>query len=347
MTETNERKSPEEIKTRILEALNDKPLNAQEISKSICSNWSTVKTYVEELAREGKIKEISFRGNSFYQKIIEDTYFNIPIKEAEREKFKFIFYNAIKIYKERTGKQIRRTELAKLSAELNTDLKLNLPIVWYIYGPMPLMIIDFQKDYTPKRIPENAREIEKAIDNWIKNSVRDRISELKIEYYQKSKNAVYFLKESIYQNLEKGKYDSISNILFEFLSAVISYDKKFKELVYELYEIASASEYIKLFEKKEFQNKFLLAFDSLWKYLASNMIFESLIGLGYSKEETELLIGPTIETKNHFASENMSELKEYFLEHLPEKVPIPKFSEMTEEARRIIDQWTDSGVWRE
>ena len=155
----NERKSPVEIKQKILEALNNKPLNAQEISKLINSNWSTVKNYVEELVNEKKIKEIVFGGQIIYQKIIEDTYFSIPIKEREREMLKFIFYNAIQSYKEIMGKPLRKTELAKLCAEINTDLNLNLPIVWYIYGPMPLMIIDTQKDYSTNFIPENANKI--------------------------------------------------------------------------------------------------------------------------------------------------------------------------------------------
>jgi len=90
-----------------------------------------------------------------------------------------------------------------------------------------------------------------------------------------------------------------------------------------------------------------LAFDALWKYLASNMLFESLIKLGYSKEETELLLGPAIETKNYFSQEILHELEEIYFENMPEKIPSPKFSAIDGEARKIIDQWMDSGVWRE
>lgn len=347
MIDVNERKSPEEIKQKILESLDKKPLNAQEISKAINSNWSTVKNYVEELVKEGKVKKIIFGGNTSYQRIIEDTYFNIPIKENDRETLKFIFYNARQKYREITGKIIRKTELAKLSAEVNSELKLGLPIVWYIYGPMPLMIIDLQKDYTPKLIPENAEEIKKAIHGWIKNNTRNLIRELRVEYYQKSKNTIYFIKEKIYRELEKERYDSISELVFEFFTAVISYDKRFEMTMVEFYEIASGANYLKLFENKAFQNKFLLTFDSLWKYLASNMLFESLLKLGYSKEETELLLGPAIETKNHFSHENLNELKELCLELIPKKVSSPKFKEIDEDARKTIDQWMESETWRE
>jgi len=343
----NERKTPEEIKQKILEALNNKPLNAQEISKAINSNWSTVKNYIDELIKERNVKEISFRNQIIYQKITGDTYFDIPIKEKDREMLKFIFSYSINKYKELIGKTIRRTELAKLSAEINTELNLNLPIVWYIYGPMPLMVIDIQKNYSTEFIPKNAQELKKAINNWIKTNIRDLIRELRVEYYQKSKNSLYVLKEKIYRELEKREYDSISNLVFDFLIAVISYDKRFEEIISEFYEIVSGANYTKLYSNPKFQNKILLAFDSLWKYIASNLLVDSLDKLGYSKEEREILLGPTIETKNHFANENIKELKELYLENLPEKVSAPKFVEFNEEARKVIDQWMESGVWRE
>jgi hypothetical protein len=342
-----ERKTPQEIKQKISEALNDKPLNAQEISKAINSNWSTVKNYVEELVKEGKAKEISFSGQTIYQKITGDTYYNIPIKEEQRQMLKFIFYNAIQKYKEINGKNIRKTELAKLCAEINIDLGLNLPIVWYIYGPMPLMIIEIQKDYATEFIPENSIKIKKAISDWIKQHSKSLIRELRVECYQKSKNNIYFLKEQIYQELESNRYEEISNLFFDFLIATLSYDKNFEEIMSEFNSIISGANYIKLFNDSEFKNKFLLAFDSLWKYIASKMLIDSLNRLGYSKETILILLGQSIETKKHFANENIAELKEIYLEKLPEKLTPPKLSTINEEARKVIDQWMESEVWRE
>ena len=346
MTE-NERKTPEEIKQKILEALDDKPLNAQDISKAISSNWSTVKNYVEGLAKEGKVKEISFKGQAVYLKITEDTYFNIPIKEKHREMFRFIFYNAINKYQEKTGKQIRKTELAKLSAELNSDLKLNLPIVWYLYGPMPLMIIDLKKDYNTDFKPENAEEIKTAISKWINENKRNLIRELRVEYYQKSKNTVYYLKEKIFQSLEKKDYSMIDDLFFDFLCSVISYNKKFEEIASEVYLIISGAGYMHLTDSPEFQNRFLLAFDSLWKYISIEMMIDSLKKLDYPVEEIWLLLGLLSDNKEHLAKENIAELREFYEEHLPEKIDAPKFTEVGEEARKIMSEWLDSGVWRD
>jgi gas vesicle protein len=342
----NERKSPEQIKEKILEALNDKPLNAQEISKSISSNWSTVRTYIEDLIQEKKVKELSFAGQTIYQKIIEDTYFSIPIKEQDRNLLKFIFYNAIKKYKQETGKLIKRTQLAKRCAEINTELNLNLPIVWYIYGPMPLMIIDSQKDYSTDFVPENAEKIKKAIEKWIKDNKKYIIRELKVEYYQKSKNDLYILKEKIYRDIELKKYNSVSSLFFDFLTSIISNDRNFQEIIEEFYSIISGANYIKLFDKPEFQNKFILAFDSVWKYIASKMLLDSLIKLGYHKEAISILLQQIIETKKHMANENINEMKEFYIENLPEKITPPKLEE-TKDIREIVDKWMDSGVWRE
>jgi predicted transcriptional regulator len=347
MAELNERKKPEEIKQKILETLNDKPLNAQEISKAINSNWSTVKSYVEEMIRERNIKEISYNDQVIYQKITGDTYFNIPITEEERDMLKFIFYNAIQKYKEITTKPIRKTELAKLCAEINTELDLKLPIVWYIYGPMPLMIIDSQKNYYTEFVPENSSKIKKAIEQWIRNNTKYLIRELRVEYYQKSKNTVYVLKEKIYRELETKKYKDISQLFFEFLTATLSYDRSFEEIMSEFYGIILGANYIKLFDKFEFQNKFLLAFDSLWKYIASKMLIDSLIKIGYSKQEISILLGQILENKYHMTVDNISELREVYIENLPEKLAPPKLTEIDSEARKVIDKWIDSEVWRE
>ena len=185
MADINERKTPREIKQKILEALNDRPLNAQEISKAISSNWSTVKNYVADLIIDKKVKKIVFGEKSIiYQKITGDTYFNIPLKDNDRNMLKFIFFNAIKEHKEITGKQIRRTDLAKLTDFVNCKLNLHLPIVWYIYGPMPLMIIDLQKNYSTEVLPKNAEEVKKTIKSWIIDKRKFKWIYLNIlEYY--------------------------------------------------------------------------------------------------------------------------------------------------------------------
>lgn len=345
----NERKTPEKIKEKILEALNNKPLNAQEISKEINSNWSTVKNYVEELIEEKKIKELTFgEKNIIYQRITGDTYYNIPITESQRETLKFIFYNAIKENSKLKGKPIRRTELAKMTYSLNSDLKLDLPLVWYIYGPMPLMIIDLQRDYFTEAIPKNADKIKEYIINWIKEKRKDKVKELRIECYQNSKNELYEIKEKIYQKLENGDFEELSSLSFDFLLKTVTFNKELEKLVERFYGIISGIMYLELQNKNLIiRNKILLSFDSIWRYIASKMLSSSLVLLNYSKEEIEIYLDSAIETKRYHAEEMLKELEERYLDLIPDKIPAPKLTVINDEARKVIDQWMDSEVWRE
>jgi hypothetical protein len=59
------------------------------------------------------------------------------------------------------------------------------------------------------------------------------------------------------------------------------------------------------------------------------------------------LVQLSIENKEHLASENIFDLKEFYIENIPEKLSGPKLSNINEDARKVIDEWTESGVWRE
>ncbi len=348
MVDASERKTPEKIKEKILEALNDKPLNALEISKQIESNWSTVKIYVEELVKEGKVKEINFgEKNIIYQKITGDTYYNIPIKPEQRDTLKFIFSNAIKIYRDKTGSDPRRTELAKLTYYINSELKLNLPVVWYIYGPMPLMIIDLQRDYSTNFVPKNSEKIAEYIINWIKDKRRVKVKELMIECYQTSKNELYESKEKIYQKLEKDDFGELSSISFDFYLNTVTFDKELEPLVRKFHETLSGALYLKLpTQNQMIKNKILLAFDSIWRYIASKMLRSSLISLKYSREEIEMYIGPVIETKRYQAEEMLKEFEEKYMDGIPDKIE-HKSSEVDKKISQVMGKWMDSGVWKE
>ena len=66
-----------------------------------------------------------------------------------------------------------------------------------------------------------------------------------------------------------------------------------------------------------------------------------------SKELILMVQSSAIETKKYQAEEMLKELEEKYLDFLPEKVSPPELSEINEEARKTIDQWTQSEVWRE
>lgn len=346
-----ERKSPEEIKEKILRALNSKPINAQDIGKAINSNWSTVKSYLTELISDGKVREVSFgEKNVIYLKVTGDTYFNLPIKEEDKKILKFIFSNAIKQYKESKGKQIRRTELAKITDYVNSKLNLNLPIVWYIHGPMPLLVMDLDKDYSFEYLPQKAEEINREITNWIKEKQRAKVREVVEECYTEQNNKLYQIKLKIYETLEE---DDLRKNLEELASLsrdfYLIYLGEFREsnleLVERFYGIVSG---ISLIGKinSVLRAKLILTFDAIWKFIASKTLYSSLLKLGYEKEVAELYMSPVIETKKCLAEEALKELDEEYVEILPKEVIKKKESELGKKLSEVLDEWTESGVWR-
>ncbi len=344
MAEVIERKTSEEIKTKILEVLNDKPLNALEISKAIGSNWSTVKNYITDLIAEKKVKEISFGNQIIYQKVVGDTYFGIPIKEEDRKMLKFIISTAIKEYKEIKEEQIKKTELAKLIYSINLNLKLNLPIVWYLYGPMPLMILDLQNDYSTEFVPSNEQEIKNAIKRWIKEKTRKYVREMIKELYLQENAELYDLKVKVYDDLKSKKSENLKDWSREFYltSMASGLDSEFS---YRLYNLVSGLDFLK--KLKDHSGEVLLAFDGVWKYLASKNLYNSLKGLKYSEEEAEIYLRTVIETKKYLAEEALSNLNEIYLGELPSEPIKLKEDELDKKIGKVVDSWIKSEVWRE
>ena len=95
------RKTPQQIKEEILSHLDKQPLSVEQLRKNIeDSNWATINKYLEELKAEGEVKEIiSTEKIKIYQRVVKDTYFNLPITNEQRKKFRTLFSMIIDEYK--------------------------------------------------------------------------------------------------------------------------------------------------------------------------------------------------------------------------------------------------------
>ncbi|MEK6936274.1 MAG: hypothetical protein AABW67_05795 [Nanoarchaeota archaeon] len=331
----NERKSPLEIKQKILEALNSKPLNAQEISKAINSNWSTVKNYVEELINEKKIKEIIATDKiSYYQKITE-TYYNIPITSEQERLFKFLFTAIIQGYKNK-NKLPKRTELAKDSVDIINELKLNLPTAWYIYGQIPLMIPDPTKEFSTTYVPKEADAIKKAISRLLDTNKGMKVREREQSHYIKYDNQIYQIKERLLKEISS--MNDEKKILEEFtkfyIKCPISDFPQTFELTERLYSVINKLIIIKTLTKHKIES--MLTLESLWKFIASYYLLDSISkNPQYSRDELfQFNLGSAIETKKYCAEEAISNLESIYLSELPnEEIDI---SEDSKEVREII-----------
>lgn len=338
MADVNERKTPEEIKERIVEALNNRPLNAQEISKAINSNWSTVKNYVEDLIKEGKIKEIIATDKiSYYQKITE-TYYNLPITKEQEDLFKFLFNAIIQGYKNK-NRLPKKTELAKDSVDVINELKLKLPTAWYIYGQIPIMIPDPTKEFSTNYVPAEAEKIKKVIAHLLDTNKGMKVREREQNHYVKYDNQLYLLKKDLLDQLSSMKDENkiIEQFTKFYIKCPISDFPQIFELTERLYSVVNKLLTIGTLTKHKIES--MLALESLWKFIASYQLLESLSkNPQYNKAEIlQFNLGPAIETKKYCAEEAISNLESIYLSELPNKEF--ETSDDTKELKEIMSDW--------
>jgi len=339
----SKRRDGDDIKKSILDCLNKGPSSVKSISDSVGGNWKTISNYLEELKTEKKVKEIiSTDQVKFYQKITGDTYFDIPLDLAHRDILNYIYSKIIEIFKSEKHKIPKRTELAKIAVDVIYDLKLekDIPVVWYIYGQITLMIADPFREYLITNIPEKNKEIDESITRIIKNQNYNNTHELKRDHYLKYNNEYYQTKEELLfeLGLEKNQ-DKIMDLFNKFyLNCPIENNIDIFELTDRLYSVVGK---LTIFNKlDETRPKIIVALECIWKLLASYTLIESLIKYpGYKKDDlTKFYIGPTIESKKNQVEESLSELESIYFSSLDNRnIPLSKEAA---EVRNILADWT-------
>jgi len=332
----------EDVKTRILNSLWLKPFTIQQISKEIDSNWITVEKFVEELKQDGKLKEaISTDKLTLYQKVNEDTYYNLPLKFEDREIFRFIFSIILKKYKEKE-KMPNKTELAKAVVDVIKGAGLNLPVVWYLYGQIPLMICNPQKDYSTFFVPKNHLQIEMIADKVISGQKHKSTKELKLDHYEKYNNELYSTKENLLSALKDKDAKKILSLFNRFyIACPIGQDEEMFFLTDRLCAVVRKLNWLKLLEDNVIN--IALALDSLWKYMAINQMIYSLAKDGrYNKKDLmQFYFNPVVETKKYMAKEAILNLESVYFSNLDDfDIDTLKLSKGAQEIRKIMEDWT-------
>lgn len=333
----------EEVKGKILGILWLKPLTIQQISKEIDSNWLTVEKFVIELKKEGKIKEtISTDKLTLYQKVNEDTYYNLPLKDEDRDMFRYIFSAVLKEYKNKE-KIPKKTELAKAVVDVINESKLNLPVVWYLYGKIPLMITDPQRDYSTSYIPQNHDIISKITKKVVNEQKHNNTSELKAEHYLKYANEIYQIKEKLLSELEDLKNEERIIELFNdlFVACPIYEDKEAFFLTDRLIMVVRKLNLLSLL--KENKRDIMFGLDALWRFLTLYHFVDSLSkDMRYPKSDLiNFHLGSVIETKKYVAKESISNLESVYFNNIS-KIDISsiRLSPEVQKIREIMEEWT-------
>ncbi len=344
------RKTPQQIKEEILSKLNDKPLSIEQLRKNIKdSNWSTINIYLKELNKEGKVKEIiSTDKAKIYQKIFGDTYFDIPITEEERKKFRTLFSLIIQEYK--SYKKIpSKTHLAKCAVHVidNKNSGLNdLPIIWYLYGMIPQMVADPSREYHEETELSHKTKVQNLIKEYVDEN-RDKGSlQIQIEQHKKYEEELYVITDEFFKetNIQSWDDEIILKLLNKFfINCPI--DNEFPE-VFELTEIlfSLVNKLSKISNLQEHRNKILLTFNSLWKFIALYKLYKSKTSGKNPMSKNILLkfyIGEDLEVRKECFYEAILDLKSDYLNQLVEFDPSTiDLSESAEKSRKILEDWT-------
>ncbi|MEK6832979.1 MAG: hypothetical protein AABY32_02935 [Nanoarchaeota archaeon] len=315
------KKTPEQIKIAILNVLEEKPFSIQQISKKIDSNWATVREIIKNLEEDNKVKELMSTENiKLYQRITGDTYYNIPITEEQRQKFMFLFSLIINEYKKKR-KFPNKTKLAKTAVRVIEEANLDLPTVWYLYGKIPLMICDLSRDYSTNYVPKNEKEIEDLVIKIVPLYEKMNVADLKQDQYSRHKKVLYDIKEKILD--KKQTWDKEILKLFNQFLVYCPINPAFPDIFLLTERLVLIINKVAIISNlEEYRLDILMILDSLWKYISTYSLFDSLTqNKQYSnaKEIMKFYLEKPLEIKKEIVEEAISNLESIYLSELNDK----------------------------
>ena len=341
----NVRKTAEQIKEDILLCLKETPLSIEQIRIKVESNWSTINSYLQDLTKEGKVKEIiSADKAKIYQRVFGDTYFDIPITDDERKKFKTLFSLIIRKYKE-INNVPNKTQLAKTAVKVINSPESGLselPTVWYIYGAIPLMIADPSQDYQEEWVFEHKHKINNIIEFYIKNNHNKKSRQIQKEQHLEYNDKLYQLADNFLELTEENSWnkEKMFEILNEFC-ITCPIDEEFKEVFGITERFVSTVRKLSYFDSLEnHRTKILLTFDSIWKFIATYKFYQTIsVKKRFSdKNLLNLYLGNPLAVRKACAQEAFSDLYSIYLSKLDDrKIEI---SPEVEKIREIMQDWT-------
>jgi hypothetical protein len=339
------KKTSLEIKENILIKLESGPKTISEIAEAVSSNWLTIEKFLKELKEDKKVKElISTEKKKVYQIITGDTYFNLPIKDEERKKFRTLFYLILQIYKEK-NEIPTKTQLSKCAVEIikNKESGLgNLPIIWYLYGIIPLMVAEPFGDYNEEIPLENKKAIKKIIQIYMNKNHNISSKELDKQQHKEYGEELYQLADEFKDIIEKDTFEGGLDILNRFYIAC-PIDENFPEVFNFTDRFFSTLTKLSSFvDLKKYKKEIRSTFDSLWNYIATYKCYQSVFELGIIPNKKLLLefyIGNVLEARKTCFEELFSELYSIYLSNL-KNTPNIEYSEEVQKIREIMQDWT-------
>ena len=204
--------APDDIITKIAEALKKSPGNITQISKRAGINRITVSQYLHAFEKAGFVtKRKSGRDTIYALKRNPSSYFNLPIAEEHQNLFDTYYYHIRQFCQEKYNKEPTKTQAYKILWELNRTLELDLPFGWYMHGPCAVQVYEGDEQAV---LELDAKQLKQVKETTEKYGSLDPY-QLSRKIYEQENNALYLAKDDMMK--EK---TNVNHVLMELVKAV-------------------------------------------------------------------------------------------------------------------------------
>jgi len=278
------RKATEIFMNSVISAVSFEPSSILEITNKAKTSWESTKKALEFLESLGVI-ESKKEGNRklfFRREFIEDSdsrnWFGLPLKKIDKDNITFVFGNAKKIWNEKSGTDIGKTQMQKVLVAVNNECSLNIPVGRYLYGMMTVMPFKPEEQYVPVAVP-NSNQILQSIERTVERYHILTVPQLKILHYKETDNALYLAKEVSLRILYDEKFDksgfaSFCESLFKILSNIPKDEPYIMEAFVEFIGIVNRLSQLKEADISNIKNEIGSAFNEVWKFIALNIFLK-------------------------------------------------------------------------
>lgn len=291
------KKTPLEIKGEIMAQLNEGPKNIAEISEAIGSNWLTTEKFINELKKEGKVKEIVSLKSRVYASNEDPAFYHLPFPKDVRHKTLMLLSAVAEAWKKQTGQNPSRTIVQKIAVEFieksEKEEKVNIPVLRFHYGQTLALKSDNVGDNINNTVNASANGIKtrvgdfvltpeklELINRLVKKYVRVRYapSRAEAEQYKKQGMKFYDVKNKV-TRLFSDEFgpDKRKELENEITKMLAFYPVEFEE-GFDLFDkfVYCAINLINLKDKKlrmGYIEKLKEAFYFLWDYVTTGLFF--------------------------------------------------------------------------
>jgi DNA-binding transcriptional ArsR family regulator len=297
------RKNAEQIQEKILEKLKEGPLSVKKLSEGINSTWATISSHLEELKKDGEVREIISGGNlRIFIRSDYPVFYGLPLDKKKLNDCIFLLSEIIKLWhKENPGETINKTTMQKIAVEVaRKNPELNIPILKFHYGktlPTFLEPNNYQEVLIEYEItsPNNSRQMIIAIEREISTGGHVNIAwkEKRKQYETHEDMKIYLInddlsKEFMRKDIQKEKFMDLLLEIYLNIPSTKEYEILFK-IYSEFFDSVSLIFNTKEFSEENFRRELIReildTFSAIWDFLTTEFYFRGFEEQKLFKEE--------------------------------------------------------------